>query len=138
MPSYNGRCEAGNGSLRIRTNHFAGPTGQWTSEGMEAARHQANELTRPWGHLRPTHAERWSARKPFDPELRAQFATAVECQRLQILDALQSKFDFENQNQQRHIQRQTIRRALLEAGLLTITWRSIPLPINPQKWAKFT
>jgi transposase InsO family protein len=138
MPWYNGGCEAGNYSLEIRTDHFAQPTGRWTSDCLEAARRQANELTRPWGRPGPTHAERWSAREPIDPKIRSLFVTAVERQRREILDALQDKFDPENQNQQRHIQRQAVRRALLEAGLLTITRRSIRLPINPKKWARFS
>ena len=46
-PWYDGGCEAGNHSMRTRTDHFAERAGGWTSECLEAARSQANELTRP-------------------------------------------------------------------------------------------
>ena len=74
MPRYNGGCEAGNGSLRKRTDHFARRAGRWTSECLEAACRQANELLRPQGHRGPTHRERWSARQPIDPQVRERFA----------------------------------------------------------------
>ncbi len=61
-PGYNGGCEAGNGSLRKRTAHFARRTGRWTSGCLQAATAQANELLRPHGHRGPTHRECWSAR----------------------------------------------------------------------------
>ena len=136
-PQYNGGCEAGNHSLRIRTDHFARATGCWTADCLEAARQQANALTRPWGHLGPTHSARWSAREPIDPQLRMQFAAAVEHHRREILVERKDTFHPQNKNHQRQVQRQAVRRALLELGLLTITWRSIRLPINPRKWATF-
>jgi transposase InsO family protein len=36
MPWYNGSCEAGNGSMRTRTNHFASGTTGWTRRSLES------------------------------------------------------------------------------------------------------
>lgn len=137
-PQYNGSCEAGNGSLRTRTDHFARRTGRWTPDCLEAARWQANELTRPQGRHAPTHSERWSLRKPIDPKLREQFAAAVERHRPAVIDERKDTFNPQNKNHQRQVQRQAVRRALLELGLLTITWRSISLPIKRNKRARFS
>jgi transposase InsO family protein len=138
MPRYNGGCEAGNGSLRKRTEHFARRAGRWTSGCLQAACRQANELLRPHGHLGPTHRECWSTRQPIDPQVRERFVAAVERHRQEILRERQNTFQSENKNHQRQVQRQAVLRALLELDLLTITRRSIPLPINPQNWAKFS
>ncbi len=137
-PGYNGGCEAGNGSLRKRTAHFARRTGRWASGCLQAACRQANELLRPHGHRGLTHRERWSARQPIDFPRRERFTAATERHRQVILRERQDKFRLENKNHQRQVQRQAVFRALLERDLLTITRRSIPLPINPKKWAKFS
>jgi transposase InsO family protein len=138
MPQYNGSCEAGNGSLRRRTDHFARRAGRWTSSCLRAARRQANELTRPRGRHALTHSERWAVRKPIDPTLREQFAAAVERHRQAILDECKDTLNPQNRNQQNQVQRQAVRRALLELGLLTTNRRSIPPPIKRKKSAIFS
>jgi hypothetical protein len=138
QPQYNGGCEAGNLSLRKRTDHFARRAGRWTSGCLQAARRQANELLRPHGHRGPTHCERWSARRRITPQCRARFLAAVERHRQTILSARQTTFNPKNKNYQRQVQRRAVLRALLELGLLTITRRFIPLPINPKNWARFS
>jgi transposase InsO family protein len=135
-PRYNGGCEAGNGSLRKRTDHFARRAGRWTLECLQAACRQANELLRPEGHRGPTHRERWSARQPIDPHVRERFTAAVERHRHVILHERKETFLSENKNHQHQVQRQAVRRALLELGLLTTARRSIPLPIKRKKRAK--
>jgi transposase InsO family protein len=137
-PWYNGGCEAGNGTLRIRTNHFAGPTGVWTADCLEAARQQANELSHPFGHLGPTPADCWRERTSIALDDRAEFLAAVARNRQAIITALQDSYAPRNRNQERYVQRQAACQALLDAGLLTITWRSIRLPISPKKWARFS
>ena len=132
-PRYNGGCEAGNGSLRKRTDHFAERTGGWTAASLEAARRQANELTRPQGHRGPTPAQRWSERVPIPPERREEFLAAVERRRLQILAERKQPWNPQNTNHQRQVQRQAVRRALLDLGLLTITRRSISPPLKSKK-----
>jgi hypothetical protein len=138
QPQYNGGCEAGHLSLRKRTDHFARRAGRWTSGCLQAARRQANELLRPHGHRGPTHRERWSTRQPITPQWRARFLAAVERHRQTILSARQTTFHPKNKNHQRQVQRQAVLRTLLELGLLTITRRSIPLPITPKNWARFS
>jgi transposase InsO family protein len=138
-PWYNGGCEAGNGSMRTRTDHFAEPAGgNWTRESMEAARHQANELTRPQGHRGPTPSNLWSTRVPIGPQQRKQFLAAVERHRAEIIAERKSNLNLKNKNHQRQVQRQAVRRALLECGLLTITWRSVSPPLNPKKRDKIS
>ena len=136
-PGYNGGCEAGNGSLRKRTAHFALRAGRWTSGCLQAATAQANELSAP----RPprSHAPRGLVRpQPIDSPMRDRFTAATKRHRQEILRERQDKFRLENKNHQRQVQRQAVFRALLALDLLTITRRSIPLPINPKKWAKFS
>jgi nucleoid-associated protein YgaU len=105
---------------------------------MEAARHQANELTRPQGHRGPTPSDLWSVRVPIGPEQRKQFLAAVERHRAEILAERKGNLNLKNKNHQRQVQRQAVRRALLECGLLTITWRSVSPPLNPKKRDKIS
>ena len=138
MPWYNGGCEAGNGSLRRRTDHFAQRTGGWTSEALEAARRQANTLTRPQGHLGPTPNDRWSDRASISPEQRTQFHAAVQRHQEAIIAEWKDDFQPENKNHQRQVHRQAVRQALLELGLLTTTRRSISLPLKRKKRDKIS
>jgi len=46
-PWYNGGCEAGNHSMRIRTDHFAERAGGWTSECLAADSRHGNKMARP-------------------------------------------------------------------------------------------
>jgi transposase InsO family protein len=133
MPWYNGSCEAGNGSMRIRTNHFAQRTGSWTGPCLEAARRQANELGRPQGHLGPTPGELWSRRISISPVERATFRSSVEQDRGEIVSERGDSFDPNNENHKRQVHRQAVRRALLDGGLLTITRRSIRPPLKRKK-----
>ncbi len=133
MPRYNGGCEAGNHSMRTRTDHFAKRAGGWTSTCLEAARRQANELTRPRGHLGPTPSELWSAHAPISLEQRQRFHAAIERYQEQIVAEKKESFNSKNKNHQAQVYRQAVRRALLDCGLLTITRRSITLPLKRKK-----
>ena len=138
-PWYNGGCEAGNGSMKTRTDHFAEPAGrEWTSEAMEAARCQANELTRPQGYLGPTPSQLWAGHLPIDPQQRKQFLASVERHRAEIVAERKGNLNLKNKNHQRQVQRQAVRQALLEGGLLTITRRSVSPPLNPKKRDKIS
>jgi hypothetical protein len=80
LPEYNGACEAGIGSMKTRTHHRAassGRPGEWTCEDTEAARQEANQTARPWGHRGPTPAEVWQQRQPIRPAERAAFGVTV-------------------------------------------------------------
>mgnify|MGYP001144907076 CR=1 FL=1 len=89
-PSYNGSAEAGIGSMRTRTHHQAarhGHAGEWTCNDVEAARLEANETARPWGHHGPTPDEVWQGRALIGIEERMAFgmtghAEALDAMRL--------------------------------------------------------
>jgi transposase InsO family protein len=136
-PCYNGGCEAGNHSMRTRTDHFARHDGRWTGASLEAARQQANELTRPEGHLNPTPSQRWTARTPISPAQREQFQATIDRHAQQVITERQGTFDSTNKNQQHQVRRQAARRALLELGLLNITRRSISLPLKRKSEPRF-
>lgn len=132
-PQYNGSCEAANGSLRVRTNHFARHEVGWTKDSLAAARRQANERNYPEGPAGPTPADRWNARPPIQDSQRAQLQIAIQQHRTQIIATWQGQFDEDNKSHQQQVFRQATRRALLDLGLLTITRRSITLPLKRKK-----
>jgi hypothetical protein len=79
-PSYNGACEAGNGSMKLRTIYEAarqGHPGRWTADDCEAARLQALQTARPWGVNGQTPEGVWSKREPITVELRQRFQNSV-------------------------------------------------------------
>lgn len=126
-PSYNGACEAGIGSLATRAAHEAarhGRPGRWSSDDVEAARRQANELT-----LHPelggrTAAEAWAARAPITEEERALFRAAVARQRVVAARHLaEAGEDLAAPRTQQAIERLAIKEALVERGLLSIRRR---------------
>ncbi len=86
------------------------------------------------GHLGPTHAELWEQRRPIQLFEREQLAEAVAKHRARVNDELGPN----DQHHEHHVLRQAVRRALLELGLLTITRRSIPLPLNSKKSDRIT
>ena len=94
-------------------------------------------MTRPQGHLGRTPGELWDDHRPISPDQRSQFRAAVARHRDEII-AAHKPFDPQNKNHQRQVHRQAVRQALLELGLLTITRRSIPLPLKRKKRAKIS
>jgi transposase InsO family protein len=102
MPEYNASCEAGIGALKDRTSALAARSTRvldalgrafegsllWTSDDLEAARRQANELHRPWGHRGPTRSELWAARSPITADERAAFAVTLARCHQRAADAL--------------------------------------------------
>ena len=140
-PWYNGSCEAANGSMKARTQYFAvtrGARGRWIRSDLEKARQQANEKGRPQGHLRPTPAERWRQRSSITRQERAELSAAIEKYRQRVIDQRTEPLNLNNKRQQRQVHRQAVRRALLDVGLLTITRRSIPLPLRSKTWDRFS
>jgi len=80
-PEYNGACEAGIGSMKTRTHHQAargGRPGAWTCDDVEAARLEANETARPWGHREPTPDQVWAERRPLTNAERTAFGAIVQ------------------------------------------------------------
>lgn len=84
QPRYNGALERSNRTHKIYTAQQAASEGhpfQWRREDLEAARHLANEITRPWGQHGPTAQEAWDARTPITPEERRRFLDRLDQQR---------------------------------------------------------
>jgi hypothetical protein len=135
-PRYNGSCEAGIGSMKARTHHEAaraGRPGEWTCDDAEAARLQANQTARPWGHRGPTPDEAWQGRRPISADERARFSDTArrrECEARQEagcpagvpLDPMI----------QAAVGRVALRGALVAHGLLTFTSRTRPDPRCPR------
>ena len=139
-PRYNGSCEAGIGSMKVRTLFLAAResrVGTWSSDHLEAARRQANALSRPHGYLAPTPDGLWSARSPITDVERTDFQLAVRHHR----DTIERQHPFTEMTTQTSatmysLHRQAVRRALVDLGLLSITRRSITLPLRLLKLAK--
>jgi len=137
-PWYNGACEAGIQAQQKRTDFFAAKHGHpcWTTGDLAAARHQANCIHRPEDRPHATAAQVWDDRAVPSADDRAHFAWALDEQRA-ALRAKQREEDRHDARQNAKLERDTVRRALVELGLLSVTWRSIPLPITPAKLANF-
>src|SRR5262245_22593511 len=92
---------------------------------MEAARLQANELGRPWGHRGPTPLQAWGTRKPISSDERGRFARTVRActqeQRMQVA------------SEPRRLQREALRLALVRHGLLAFTSQRRPEPFPPRR-----
>jgi transposase InsO family protein len=135
-PWYNGSIEAGIGSLKTRTERHASHAGHpayWTCDDTAAAQTEANATARPQGETGPTPDELWHTRRSITPEERALFLATVLRQR----EDLGEKEDLSN-TEERRVQREAIRRALVEHDILLFSRRLIPLPITSQKVANIT
>jgi len=75
-PRYNASIEAGNGSLKTRTERHAAQAGHpayWTFDDVEHARAEANSTARPHGPIGPTPNQLWETRRPITMEQRSAF-----------------------------------------------------------------
>ena len=134
-PSYNGSIEASIGSLKTRTEQHAarhGRPGLWTWDDAEAARLEANATAQPKGPLGPSPDQMWQARTPIAPHERERFARVTERCSCNVEAAQGWPHDNASQRAQ---DREAVSQALVELGYLTITRRSIPLPIPSKKAA---
>lgn len=140
-PAYNASIEAGIGSFQTRTHHEAarhGHAGEWNCEDVEAARLQANELARPWGHNADTPDTAWVARSPVSTENRAAFAACVQHveaeerhqRQQQLLEGIPL-----GPRDEKSCRRVAISRALVAHGLLSFRRRRFALPINRAVWS---
>ena len=134
-PQYNGSREAGIGWLKTRTHYLASEPGFWTSEDTEAARRLANEEHYPRGYRRPNAQQLWEERDRVSQVERSAFYLTLREQE----SLMQQEADLEKNSsaQEAKMKRDVIRRTLVERGILSVTWRSITLPIKPRKCAKF-
>jgi len=91
LPQYNGSCEAGNGSIKVRAGRIAacaGRAGAWTSDDVEQARLQANALPAPGGPESLSRATRWQSRPPIGDEERSVFQAAFQAELARIQEEL--------------------------------------------------
>ena len=141
-PRYNGSIEAGIGSLKTRTERHAtrhGHPGYWTLDDVEGARLEANATARPQGPNGPTPDHLWEERRPITPDQRSAFQAAVKRQREEVNIKEGIPLDVEvSSAEERRLQREAIRRALVEHYYLLFSRRRIPLPITKQKSANIT
>ena len=140
LPRYNGSCEAGIGAMQTRTTFVAAMRGRivhWSGDDLECARCEANELHRPQGREQPTAQEIWNARTTISVCERENLRQAIDRHKKNVLMKLQDH-DAHMQEDSALIHRRAVRRALVECGLLTITRRSITLPIKSKNLAKIS
>jgi transposase InsO family protein len=141
-PQYNGAIEAGIGSLKTRTERHAASHGRpaaWNADDVAAAHQEANAAARPKGPTGPTPNQLWAQRRPltlaqrhhFQATVRRQLTTAYASENLPMNEPT----SFQDQ---RRLQRQAMRCALVEHGYLLFSRRSIPLPFNRKKAAIIT
>jgi transposase InsO family protein len=132
-PCYNGSIEASIGSLKNRTDRYAsrnGHPGYWTCDDVAAAQTEANATAKPQGETGPTPNELWQTRRSITLEERRQFQETVQRRReeLGVNEDLTAK-------EERRMQREAIRRALVEHDILLFSRRRISLPITTEKTA---
>jgi hypothetical protein len=135
-PEYNAAIEAGIGSFKTRAHHEAARHGhpdQWNCDDVEAARLQANELARPWGHDQDTPDIAWAERQPINQLQRAAFAAALrqaeteltQTKGQQLLPGMPL-----GPKDVASIRREAISRALTAQGFLCVRRRRFTLPIK--------
>ena len=139
LPSYNGACEAGIGSLKVRAHHESARNdraGEWTCDDVEAARLMANETARPGGFHQPTPNERWRIRLLLSPGERERFRDSVDSLRVDARKELGCLPGIDPGRAMRAaVDRRAITRALVAHDILRLRRRRISLPISIAKSA---
>jgi hypothetical protein len=137
-PRYNGAIEAGIGSLKTRTDLHAarqGNLGGWTSDDLAAAVFEANTVVR---YRANSPADAWTARTPIDSSERVSFQLSTE--RHRFIERREQKLDMqEHLDHWRYsaLDRNAVRRALVEHGYLLFGRRRIPLIVRGKKTTRF-
>lgn len=135
-PRYNGSIEAGIGSMQGRAHLHAarhGHPGEWNGDDVEAARCQANETARPWGHREDTPQQAWEKREPVGPLTRHSFRQAVR----KLEPEAQEELGYLSgiplaPKDQASVSRVAISRVLVAQGFLRVRRGRFTLPINPR------
>jgi transposase InsO family protein len=139
LPSYNGACEAGIGSLKTRAHHESARNdraGEWSCDDIEAARLMANVTSRPGGFHAPTPNEQWRIRLVLSPRERELFRSRVEAFRAEEQKASGFLPGIDpGPAAHAKIDRRAITRALVAHGILNFRRRRITLPIYYAKSA---
>ena len=143
-PQYNAAIEAGIGSFQTRAHHEAARhdhPGEWNCDDVEAARLQANELARPWGHNADTPGITWIERRPVCAEVCAEFAASVQ--------QFETEAQLERQKDRLEgiplgakdiasCRRVAISRALVARGFLLFRRRRFTLPFKRVIWSNIS
>lgn len=142
-PRYNGGCEASNGWMKTRTMVQAikaGDGSRWSHEMLAAATQQANEFHRGDRPSNPTAQEKWASRRAINEVDRREFQKALDEERHKVHNRLGEATEDEviTACQLARQERRAVTQALVELGLLSVTWRSIALPINAKKVARIS
>ena len=124
--------------MKTRTERHAaraGHLGFWTHDDVAFAQTEANATARPRGPEGPTPDELWQAR-PLLANQRATFQATVEALRLEIKlrEGTTTQSDLST-TKARLIDREAVRRALVEQGYLLFSRRRLPLTIQAVKTA---
>lgn len=133
-PGYNGACEAGIGSLKVRTHHLAAAAGRetaWSCDDVDAARKAVNARVRENGL---SADDIWSARRPLSErerdELWARYRThQAQVRSVRGIEPSATLVRLE----QASVDRVAIARALEEEGLVRFRRRWIRPPIRSRK-----
>jgi transposase InsO family protein len=141
-PRYNGAIEASIGAMKKRTERqaaYLGRPGQWTGEDVWAAQAEANAAPRTGDRRGPTRQELWQARHRVRQETRRLFQETVA----QLRPEGRAKAGLAPEGpwtaaEERQVNRQAVRRALVEHGYLLLSRRRIPLPVEKLKTANIT
>ena len=128
------------GSIKTRTHHEAARHDRpyrWTSDDVEAARRQANEVARPWGRRGPTRSEKFASRRAVPDSVRRAFHDSYGAYEFQERDARDIAEDVALDHfEQASIDRVALDRALTEHDILEYRRRRISLPFNSHSRAK--
>ncbi len=129
-PTYNGACEAGNGTIKHLTHQIAcrhDRPDRWSLDDLEAARLLANHRITDRAQMQ-TPEERLAVRAPITDQERSGFAAAIAAAR----DQRRTDSEIAANHGMRRIaadalERQAIADALMGTGLITIRSRRVRL-----------
>jgi transposase InsO family protein len=141
-PWYNGACEAAHGAMKLRTEAIAACHGRitwWSHADLKAARRQANTIHRNQQHDGLTAQMVWERGPKVAVEDRARFARSLEKHRQPIKEAQKLPAEARpNKRQEAKLERDAVRQALEELGILSVTRRLVRLPIRHGNLADFS
>lgn len=136
-PQYNGSCEAGGGSIKMRARRLAGSSGRpsaWTCDDLEAARLEANAAAAP-GEKELSREALWQARLPISAAERGAFQSAyqAELERLRADDGgWPAQGVWPEHLRVATMHRRALVRALIQRGYLVIR-RGRVCPLNRRR-----
>ena len=115
---------------------YLGRPDQWTADDVAAAQAEANAAPRTGDRHGPSQQELWQARCPVTPEQRQLFQETVAWLRAEerAKEELAPVGPW-TAAEERQVDRQAVRRALVEHGFLLFSRRRFPLAVEKLKTA---